>query len=219
MERSFWQARWDQGSIGFHLDGVNPALSANWTAVVGDRSVAGSRVLVPLCGKSQDLVWLREQGHEVVGVEFVEEAARAFFAELGVAPTRDETQSGPRYAAPGIEIYVGDFLKVQEADCGRCDWVYDRAACVAIRPEKRREYVSKLASLAQAGAGLLLISFEHDIGSGPPFSIPPDEVAALFGQYFQLQTLSATNQLDAEPRFRERGATFMNEQCYLGLRK
>jgi len=28
-----------------------------------------SVVFVPLCGKSRDMLWLREQGHQVLGVE------------------------------------------------------------------------------------------------------------------------------------------------------
>lgn len=42
-------------------------------------------VLVTLCGKTLDLLWLCEQGHEVTGVELVEVAAKEFFEENNVA--------------------------------------------------------------------------------------------------------------------------------------
>lgn len=225
MEQSFWEARWQAGQIGFHLDAVNPALTSSWPELVGQAPILGTRVLVPLCGKSQDLTWLNVQGHDVVGVEFVETAAQAFFEEQHLTPERHETSGGTRYswvntaAAAGIEIHVGDFFKVRELECGRCDWVYDRAALVAIAPERRGEYVAKLASLTKPGAGLLLISFEHDTGSGPPFSIPPAEVHELFDAHFDLREHRTTDVLAAEPRFKDRGATFMKEQCYLGRRR
>ena len=30
MNRDFWQARWDEGRIGFHQDEVNPYLQRYW---------------------------------------------------------------------------------------------------------------------------------------------------------------------------------------------
>jgi thiopurine S-methyltransferase len=40
-----------------------------------------SKVFVPLCGKSSDMLWLLAQGYEVVGVELSPLAAQGFFAE------------------------------------------------------------------------------------------------------------------------------------------
>src|SRR6185503_16503780 len=63
MHREFWINRWNENQIGFHVKGVNPLLTRFWPSARG-------RVLVPLCGKSEDLRWLAERRHEVVGVEF-----------------------------------------------------------------------------------------------------------------------------------------------------
>ncbi len=58
---------------------VSSALRKFWPGLA-----AGSRVLVPLCGKSVDLLWLVGQGCDVTGVELSEIAVRAFFAEAGI---------------------------------------------------------------------------------------------------------------------------------------
>ena len=79
MEADFWLNRWENNLTGFHLDEVNPHLKENWSAL---NLPAGSRVFVPLCGKSLDLIWLAEQGHQVVGIELSHLAAEAFFLKI-----------------------------------------------------------------------------------------------------------------------------------------
>ena len=88
MEPDFWRARWSEGRIGFHEGAPNAHLRQNLDVLAGAR-----RVLVPLCGKAEDLAFLAASGREVVGVELVEDAVRAFFAEHGLAPT--VTREGP----------------------------------------------------------------------------------------------------------------------------
>jgi thiopurine S-methyltransferase len=55
MHTEFWQSRWQRNDIGFHAREVNPMLVRHWSVVCRDNA---SRVLVPLCGKSIDLLWL-----------------------------------------------------------------------------------------------------------------------------------------------------------------
>ena len=52
MDRDFWLSTWHEGKIGFHLGTVNPQLLAH------HQVLRGTRVFVPLCGKSLDLAWL-----------------------------------------------------------------------------------------------------------------------------------------------------------------
>ena len=80
MEREFWLDRWRNQEIGFHQPTVNPWLRKCWPEL---DLPEGAGVFVPLCGKSLDLCWLAEQGHQVFGVELAETAVRAFFEEAG----------------------------------------------------------------------------------------------------------------------------------------
>ncbi|MGD8547546.1 MAG: thiopurine S-methyltransferase, partial [Thiohalophilus sp.] len=66
MEPDFWHERWENNLIGFHSNEVNPYLRTHWSKLSLEPA---ARVLVPLCGKSLDLIWLAEQGYQVVGVE------------------------------------------------------------------------------------------------------------------------------------------------------
>lgn len=219
MQIGFWRERWSEGRIGFHQAGGNAQLRQYFNQFRqswGDAE-AGGKVLVPLCGKTPDLSWLAAQGYEVVGVEFVENAAVQFFEEAGVTPERSETLSKRCYRYQNVSIIVGDFFGVSPHDLGPFDLVYDRAALVAVEPARREAYVEQLARLLRPSGGLFLLTFEHDTGSGPPFSV--DNTEALFAARFLLERQRQDDILAAEPRFRERGATYMNEVLWFGQRR
>ena len=76
MDPAFWNSRWAKGKIGFHEGAPNSYLVKHH-----DKLATCPRLLVPLCGKAVDLAYLAALGHEVVGVELVEDAVKAFFAE------------------------------------------------------------------------------------------------------------------------------------------
>jgi thiopurine S-methyltransferase len=170
-----------------------------------------------LCGKSLDLTWLEAQGHQVLGVEFVEKAAQEYFAARGLEPTVSTEGGALSYQAAEVTIVVGDFFAVSPDSYGKVDAIYDRAALVAIAPERRQHYVAHLASWLRPGGSLLLISFEHDMGSGPPFSVA--ETPDLLRSYFEVTPLHEEDVLETEPRFRQRGATYLRERVWLGTLK
>ena len=81
-----WLKRWREGRTGFHEGRPNDLLVHHAARLAGCR-----RVLVPLCGKSEDLAFLAARGHDVVGVELAEQAVQAFFAEHDLAPSTATT--------------------------------------------------------------------------------------------------------------------------------
>ena len=72
----------------------------------------GAAVLVPLCGKSLDLVWLAEQGHAVIGVElaeaFVKEQQRAAMLKQQLAT---QQQLGADQAPHAMDYIVHYFAR------------------------------------------------------------------------------------------------------------
>lgn len=216
MDREFWHERWHENKIGFHRDGVNPHLKNYWERVA---PTPGERVLVPLCGKSEDMRWLADHGCSVVGIELSEIAARAFGKEQGIAFSESRQGEFLVFTADRIEIHVGDFLNFTPAKGGGFSWFYDRAALIALPPAMRPAYSEKLTSLLDDGARGLLITLEYDTTQmdGPPFSVESGEVQRLF-RGFRLRRLLAKDCLDEEPRFKERGVEWMREVVYLVTR-
>lgn len=229
MHLDFWQARWTQQRIGFHRADVNPHLLAHGSEWLGladadaAAPLAGKRILVPLCGKTLDLRWLADGGADVVGVEFVEQAAVSFFEEQGLPYERIAGRGATllRSTEPSVKIgiWVADFFEIRAEELGAIDAVFDRAALVAIAPRDRSRYAEQLARLCAPGARLLLVTFEHDIDGGPPFSVPRDEVPALFGETFGPSLQQDDDILVSEPAFRERGAQYCRELVWLGTRR
>lgn len=206
MEASFWQQRWETGQIGFHEGRAN-ALLARFI----DRLPAGGRVLVPLCGKTEDLAFLAARGHQVVGVELIETAAAAFFAEHDATPTITDVDGLRVYQHGAITIVVGDLFATTTAHVGTIDAIYDRAAMIALPPDVRRRYVAHLRALAP-NEPRLLIGFEYpqEIMDGPPFAVLEDEVRALHPD--ATITILADEQANA-PRLAAIGHT-ARERCY-----
>lgn len=195
-----WLARWQVGRIGWHETEGNKSLRRHW-------GETGRRVLVPLCGKSQDMLWLARAGNEVVGVELSEIAARAFFEENAMACSRVDGKM-PRYTSADerITIYCGDYFEFSRGDdIAAFDAFYDRGALVAVSPDVRDAYVRHSRSLLAAGAVKLIISVEYDqsVASGPPFSIPPQAMRTLWPE---LHRVDAYGDMDnCPPKFREAG--------------
>jgi thiopurine S-methyltransferase len=202
-----WLARWRDGRTGFHEGHPNRYLTAHAARLAGAR-----RVLVPLCGKTEDLAFLART-HEVVGVELAAQAVEAFFAEHGLAPTIERRGAFEAYRAGAITILVGDVLATTAEVVGPVDALYDRAALIALPPEVRVAYARQVRGLISAGATGLVVTLEYDQTrmSGPPFSVPEAEVRALYPGL-------AVEQLDEGParsggKCAETGTTAI-ERCF-----
>ena len=213
MQHEFWHQRWQQNQIGFHKQETNPLLQEYWPRLSVNPK---SRVFVPLCGKSNDMLWQLAMGYQVVGVELSPLAVESFFSENGLKPTVRRQGDFSIYEIDGLQIFCGDFFALQAADIGEIDAVYDRASLVALPPDMRIDYVSKLATLLPSGVEILLIAFDYpqDEMQGPPFSVHGKEVNMLFSNWCEVELLASENVLEQELHFKERGLTRMAEQIY-----
>lgn len=213
MDREFWLQRWVRGEIGFHQFNINPYLQRYWNTL---GVPAGANVLVPLCGKSQDMAWLLAQGYSVLGVEINRQAVEQFFRENDLQPKYERRPPFIHYYAAGIDLLVGDIFDLEPNAASPIGVVYDRASLVALPPAMRLRYAKHLAALLRPGAQILLITFEYDQTQmpGPPFAVPETEVYDLYRDAFRLDVLGTTAALANYPRFRERGLTSLDEKVY-----
>lgn len=214
MKKDFWLERWQREEIGFHQDEVNPYLRQYWHELHLARD---STVFVPLCGKSRDMRWLREQGHEVIGVELSPVAVRAFFNESGCAPLHTASGKFERYEADRILILCGDFFDLSKGDLAKVSVVYDRASLIALPPEMRERYARHLASILPSGTQILLVTADYPQTEmpGPPFSVTSREVEALYSEYAKVRLLAQQDVLAQNPRFQERGLSRLQENIFL----
>ncbi|MEM1240608.1 MAG: thiopurine S-methyltransferase [Cyanobacteria bacterium P01_H01_bin.26] len=187
MDTDFWLQRWQDNNIAFHRSEANPLLVSHFKAL---GLVEGSRVFVPLCGKTKDIAWLLANGYRVAGAELSEMAIEQLFMELGVEPKILEVDAVKHYSATDIDIFVGNIFELSGRTLGPVDAVYDRAALVALPAEMRDRYTAHLSEITH-GAPQLLICYEYDqtLMAGPPFSISRDEVSRHYSDSYALTLL------------------------------
>jgi thiopurine S-methyltransferase len=204
MELSYWESRWNKDKTGFHMPDGYPGLRECWPAL---EIQPNPRVLVPLCGKSVDLIFLEAEGAEVVGVEISEKAILSFFNEHDKHFETSKFAEFTIYKSGKIEFWQGDFMKYPQQDTG-FDLIYDKAALVALPPGKRKTYADKLLTLTGARTSILLHHFIYpqDEMVGPPFSVERQEIDDYFSDQFTITQLKV-NQIPSKQflPFRRRG--------------
>lgn len=191
MDPQFWRDAWKEGRIGFHQGSYNDKLVKYFAEFSFTTS---QKVLVPLCGKSKDMIWLRDQGLKVTGVELSEKAVEEFLHS---------------HSQENITLICGDFFRFQEPES--FDYVYDRAALVALPYEMREEYVKVIYRSLKPGGKILLITYQYHANElqGPPFSISDEEIERLFRKNFTIELYESerpqveNNRLDAAPSLRQ----------------
>jgi thiopurine S-methyltransferase len=191
VEASFWHQRWEKNNIAFHESEANPLLVKYFKEL---SLVKGSRVFLPLCGKTLDIPWLLSDGYRVAGAELSKIAIEQLFTELGIEPKISRIGAVDRYGATNIDIFVGDIFDLSSKMLGRVDAIYDRAALVALPEVMRNRYAAHLTEITDK-APQLLICYEYDqsLMEGPPFSISDEEVNQHYIDNYDLTLMASTN--------------------------
>ncbi|MFJ4066561.1 thiopurine S-methyltransferase [Pseudomonas sp. NPDC089996] len=212
MEPAFWQKRWADNQIGFHRTDVNPFLLAHWPTLA---LAKGTRVLVPLCGKSLDMAWLAGQGHRVLGVELSRLAVEDFFQEHGLQA--QITPQGPFevWRSGDVEVWCGDFFALRAEDVADCTGLYDRAAVIALPSSMRARYREHLSRILPAGCKGLLLTMDYDqqLIDGPPFAVTDAEVREGYAGG-QVQMLDEREVIGESPKFIQAGVASVLERVY-----
>jgi thiopurine S-methyltransferase len=213
LQPDFWLERWRTGQIGFHQPAVDRHLRRHWPDLGLSEN---SRVFVPLCGKSLDLLWLRERGHSVAGVELSAAALESFCIEQGVLARRRTLDHFEVYEAAQIQLFRGDFFELAPELLGTFSAIYDRASLISWTPDLRSAYVAQVTALSKPGTLTLLIAMEYPQAQmpGPPFSVSAEDIDRLYSGSHAIQQLSRQDILANEPRLRSRGLTELHEVCY-----
>ena len=164
QDNLLWLELWRGHQTDFHQSEVNPLLSRFWRPPENGRD---SHVLVPLCGKSLDMLWLAAQGHRVTGVEISPVAVKAFFKENNLKAKKSRQGNFTCWRCGPISILCGDFFGLKKHQLGKIDRVFDRAALTALPQSIRDQYVGHLARLIDHSTHVFLLTTE-DIGNSDP---------------------------------------------------
>jgi thiopurine S-methyltransferase len=199
MEQLFWHQRWEENRIGFHLAETNELLE-KYLPILGLQQ--DDKIFVPLCGKTLDMIYLKQQKLKVLGNEISPLAVNDFFNEnnlpfntkavqLSTEKVSSETLQMKSYFTKQIEIIQGDFFKLEKSMMSGVKAVYDRASMVALPEEMRKSYVDYLLKILPRPTRILLVSLEYnqELKQGPPFSVHEDEISYFYKNDFDIKLL------------------------------
>ena len=211
-DNRLWLQFWKDRRTDFHQTAVNKLLIRFWPSV---NPPPGGLVFVPLCGKSLDMLWLAKQGYRVIGVELSPIAAKAFSRKplTGGPPPSRQIQL---WQHGDISILCGDFFALLEADLGKIDMVYDRAALTALPEDIRKRYVEHLLGLIPEQVKILLLTAEdYDESSPSDGTLLVDrEIDALFSSDFDINLAHAETVLELNAQSPELAAERVEYKVY-----
>jgi len=118
------------------------------------------------------MIYLKNCGISVVGVEFNENAILNFFQENNLKFEKREATPLPYYKTistsgneePEIRIYCGDLFKFRSIE--KFDLIWDRGSMVAINPDDRARYATLLSSLLSNRGTILVEALKFGQNSG-----------------------------------------------------
>lgn len=165
----FWQARFDDGNLPWDRGAASPGLLA-WLA--SGALPAGSRVLVPGCGRGWEVAALAAAGMEVTGIDYASGALDACAALL---------------KASGLQA------KLQQADVltwqpdQEIDAIWEQTCLCALHPDHWVAYASQLRRWLRPGGTLAAMFMQmpgaaaaRGIIEGPPYHCDIRGMRALF---------------------------------------
>ncbi|STX37033.1 thiopurine S-methyltransferase [Legionella feeleii] len=188
----FWLNLWREGKTIFHRTEVNPDLSARWASL---QLPPDATVLVPLCGKSLDMLWLMEQGFRVIGIELSEQAALQFSEENQLTLVKKIYPQAISYRTKSLTIWVANIFSLDQALIVPADAIYDRAALIALPANLRAHYVRCCLQWLKARGKILLKTMYYDDSEmeGPPFSVADEEIRQLYSNCPIIQNIGETS--------------------------
>ncbi len=213
MDLDFWEQRWNQNQIAFHLPEVNPYLGEYWHNF---NVPENSQIFIPLCGKSLDLAWFASQAYSVLGVECSEKAIREFFLEQNLEIQTGQLKKFKAYNSVNIKLLQGDFFKLDRQILKDVSIVYDRASLIALPDKMRQKYVELLSQTLPDTAEIFLITLDYnqDHMPGPPFSVNHDEVIRLYQSHYKIELIHEDDVINNHQKFKERGLNRLVERVY-----
>lgn len=215
MDKDYWYQKWQSKNIGFNQLQPNELMQSYFSSL---KLMPGCHVFVPLCGQSIDMLWLAEQGYQVIGVELSPIACSAFFKENKIPVEVTETKNFSLYTSEKITIFCGDFFKLDRASLDKIDAIYDRAALVALPKDARKSYSEHLIELITPAAPMFLITtvYNQSEMNGPPFSVDESEVIELYSAHFDIKKLY-DKQFEVPANLQAKGLTQAKDQVYICL--
>lgn len=216
----YWAYRYEAGHHAWNNANVYPVLEKHLDKLT--KSGQTKKVLVTMCGMSEDMNWLVDKGLEVIGVDIALPALTKFISRSDQEWTeKTEPKLGPGAKVftrkdGKIKLYWGDALAFPLDVEGTFDAIYDCNGLHVLNNAKTRLYASMIKKLLNPGGRLLLEAGAYDeklledenfkppLPVPPPYSLRPQDIKDMFEPECTVQHIDTTRT----------NKIFYNQECH-----
>ncbi|XP_075246699.1 uncharacterized protein LOC142340123 isoform X2 [Convolutriloba macropyga] len=186
----FYDEKYSKGYSPWHMDTVNYNLLKHYNRIQPEGEPL-RKILVPMSGKTVDIKWLADKGHEVVAVEISQSACRQIFTRDNIPFEEiDCPQVEGKLFKPvsgRIKAYCCDVFKFTKEVEGEFESVWERGAVIAFEEDLRKKYFEHVKTLVSKGCSWMSSIFQYDrnVYYNHPYCLNDDEIERVFsdGQF------------------------------------
>ncbi|MCB0272149.1 MAG: hypothetical protein KDD46_03965 [Bdellovibrionales bacterium] len=212
----YWKKRWLSGDIGWHQNEVHPLLVKYYDAYSLRNE---NHFFFPLCGKTLDVDWILQKGHQVTCVEISEIAIEEIAKRLHIHWQMRTENNFTVYQHDKLTIYKGDYFDCVNLDIPPIDVVFDRGAFVAIDPKKREKYANIYKKLHPKKMFLVLYRYDLNASTSPPFAFEEGEIEKLLTSDFDIDKLEENEMLSQAPNMQNRQIYSFYQEVFYASKK
>lgn len=172
MNKAYWDQKYKENETGWDLGEVSPPLKEYFDQLT-DRDL---KILIPGSGNSHEAEYLWNNGFKNVHALDISEYA---FENL--------KKQLPDF--PKNQMLLQDFFELEND----FDLILEQTFFCALPPERRVDYLKKMASLLRPSGKLVGLLFNIDFDGGPPFGGSEKEYRPMFENYFNLSTMEVAH--------------------------
>lgn len=165
MDKNYWDSRYREKKTAWDLGEISPPLKKFFDQIK-DKKI---KILIPGSGNSHEVKYLWEEGF--VNVHALDISEKAFDGLRKNCPS-----------FPEIQMICEDFFNHK----GEYDLIVEQTFFCALVPDKREDYVVKMADLLKEEGELIGLLFNVQFDGGPPFGGEREAYYPLFGKYLNV---------------------------------
>jgi len=171
--RAWWDERYRRNDTGWDQGEAAPAV-----ARAADFFPAGSRVVVPGCGRGHDAAEFARRGFTVEGWDFSRIAIR---------------EASAQYRLPGLTFRNCDFFASESKD-EAFDAAFEHTFLCAVGPDFYEAGARQFSRLLRSGGLLFAVLFTGlEEENPPPWRIETSTAERVFGRWFEIVCVEPVN--------------------------
>lgn len=170
IDKNYWNERWQNKETGWDIGRAAPAI----TEYMSQYQNKNAAILIPGCGNAYEAEFLVSCGFTNITL-------------IDIAPEAVHVLKKKFALKPQVKVLCEDFFEHK----GNYDLIIEQTFFCAIPPERRKEYVVKMASILSTNGKIIGVLFNKEFNQpSPPFGGSISEYKPMFNTYFNIKIMN-----------------------------